>query len=995
MRDRFAASVLPILLAHLGATAAGAASPPPSCTRVHPTFGLEVHLPHRHVVDTARADLDGDGIPDLVVLAANSPLGSRGPEPPPAYTALRVIATSDARLEEKVLFRVGGPAHAGHAPDLLHADLDGDGLRDLLVARYLDPRNRADARLDPFLASATGAFEPGPPLDAGDGIDDWVLGDFDGDGRDDVAVVGDGPVAIWRLLPEEGWRKSSAGFAGDLVRVTAYDVDGDADDDLVGYVWPGRRTLAWLLGDPAAPLSARRAQRLDFRAFGDLRAYDADGRAPHELLVGEWVDDPGWNVRLRALRHEDPGHFGELWRLDLPRRARGYMPFDLDGDSRRDIVVGFAYASPSWPANAASPNPWPGVGTGYLLLHGRGESAPEFGAQSIGAPSLVDLRDVSGDGVVDAVLLAEPGRQGLVWYEGRPGPEFVEPGRYAPAVVQATSSHLAGQADDDGRVDLLAVDRSSPSRVTSLLSAGDGTFEAAPWSELPNPSIAVYYHDVDGDGFSDVLALLDDFFGRERAVKVAYGRGDGTFEPFANHAPGRRFVGLTFGDLDGDGDDDVLATYQRRWPIFVEGREWATGPAHSFPATGCSPSIRPKLIDVDGDGRDDPIHAQCLSEYPVRDRDGLVWRRTLPLGEGGRELFGPARTILEWDAARGSLRGLHAADLDGDGSQDLLVQIGRLEGSALETHTLKGDGTGRYVPLWTGIVPAPDGDTLVDADLDGTLDLVSVSPALQIWRGDGSGRFRVDGARAWYTERDPILADFTDDAIPDAVAHFQLTLEPWRALTRSEGRVLASDEAPPAVELWVHPLVAEREAPTAFDARWRVVTTVEDACDARPATLVRRLDLPAAAPDTPVAFRVSGEREMRIYADPPTGSRRVVLLGPDEARARARWQAAQAEGGFALERIHVLRLNVSALWGPNASRLGDGALVPDGFRLARRVLLSATRVEGMSATAPGADVTFLAVGEDDAGRRAETAASFAAILDAYCERPDADDVVCP
>lgn len=110
------------------------------------------------------------------------------------------------------------------------ADLDGDGVSDLLVSSV------EDVAVQLLLGDGAGGFAS---LAVADLVDvapfDVAFGDFDGDGRLDVAAVDDdAPVIAYALGTDDGlgpW--STRALSGIAVRVHAVDLDGNGTDDLI------------------------------------------------------------------------------------------------------------------------------------------------------------------------------------------------------------------------------------------------------------------------------------------------------------------------------------------------------------------------------------------------------------------------------------------------------------------------------------------------------------------------------------------------------------------------------------------------------------------------------------------------------------------------------------------------------------------------------------------------------------------------------------------
>jgi FG-GAP-like repeat len=191
----------------------------------------------------ASADLSGDGLPDYVAIAPGVPRRLM------QYTAVPGGGYFEAQVP------VGGSG----ATEVALADLTGDGLSELIVARaQLDPnvtvlRNLGSgAFTDPLSfdedAYASGLVAPG----------DLAVGDLTGDGRNDVVVAGSGG-SLSVLVTNAGGDQtagelSATGAAGAAERVALAQLDGDGRLDAVATDSAGTPSVVPLRGDGAGGL---------------------------------------------------------------------------------------------------------------------------------------------------------------------------------------------------------------------------------------------------------------------------------------------------------------------------------------------------------------------------------------------------------------------------------------------------------------------------------------------------------------------------------------------------------------------------------------------------------------------------------------------------------------------------------------------------------------------------------------------------------------------
>lgn len=257
-----------------------------------------------------------------------------------------------------------------------------------------------------------------------------------------------------------------------------------------------------------------------------------------------------------------------------------------------------------------------------------------------------------------------------------------------------------------------------------------GTASSAPPEPAPEPVPAVT-GDLDGDGLGD-LGYLD----RDRDV-VRTWRSDGSALAAPRGTAGRRPVegDVLTGDLDGDGREELVEVDGDGAVVAVRvrrpGQPVVTSPV---PVTPGSSFL---LADVTGDGVLDLV-ASSSEEGPLS--------VTVAVGDGAGGFARPGRWFQgPLDTEDGDTVVVTAADLDGDDAADLVVAVPAGSGAQLRVLTaargrFRGGESVPATPL------REDSGTLVTADLDGdgSPELVyltgsGIEDGVVVWPLDGSG----------------------------------------------------------------------------------------------------------------------------------------------------------------------------------------------------------------------------------------------------------------
>ncbi|MCZ0983293.1 FG-GAP-like repeat-containing protein [Streptomyces diastatochromogenes] len=282
----------------------------------------------------------------------------------------------------------------------------------------------------------------------------------------------------------------------------------------------------------------------------------------------------------------------------------------------------------------------------------------------------------------------------------------------------------------------------TPATASGVNTTGFAT--AANLDDNGRGSSAVAIGDLDGDGTPDLVTAI-----RAEGLGVFLGSGGGGFGAVTKYAAPRTASSLflhsaVIRDVNGDGHQDVISQDARGnvalvWLGDGSGALGAGTAVQLNPTPGC---------DTTGDN-------PCVVRFPTDvavgdfDEDGKPDLATsdtntnnvsVALGDGDGT-FGTA-TQLGLAVGTGP-QGIAAADLDGDGHQDL-VTANTANGTL---SVLAGDGAGGFgtassVPAGVSL---PSAIELADVDEDGTPDAVLVAPgspgSVAVLLGDGAGGF--------------------------------------------------------------------------------------------------------------------------------------------------------------------------------------------------------------------------------------------------------------
>lgn len=361
------------------------------------------------------------------------------------------------------------------------------------------------------------------------------------------------------------------------------------------------------------------------------------------------------------------------------------------------------------------------------------------------------LADIDGDSRLDLVMF---NASAMHVYLGTASGGFL-PVTVAPVPVAVAAFDL-GDMNQDGRVDI-AICSTSAKRVGWVFHDGV-SFQTTTFPAVADFCAEVAALDYTNDGAADMIATLSDLNQILLVPTVA-----GQPAPAGTVVVGSAFSkhgGPLAGDLDGDGDEDLVVLYNDSSDLEIVTLEntpagLVVGALLELSDVGYEVSADGGVLaDWDGDG-DLDIATQTLLALAgqARRRAFLIENTSGPGGLSYAGLFESPISGLGWIGG--------VADLDGDGHNDV----------ATSNTLTRGDGT------FAGFPMKPDfsaGTTSVIVDFDGDGDL-DVRESTSVSWNDATGALRFDGdifplpAIAGHEFRAGVHADFDGDGIPDAM----------------------------------------------------------------------------------------------------------------------------------------------------------------------------------------------------------------------------------
>lgn len=533
------------------------------------------------------------------------------------------------------------------------------------------------------------------------GVNSVLTADIDNDGDLDIFSTSllDNKIAWYENVDGFG------NFGGQQVislaalkvnDVKVADIDLDGDLDLISASRDDNK-IAWYQNFGGGAFGSQQVISTEAFVAQSVFAADLDGDGDQDVLSASRDDNKiAWYENT-----DGRGTFGPqiiistdaIWAIRV-------VATDIDGDGDLDVL-------------SASEQ------DDKIAWYENQDGAGTFSAEIVVSVTVDAVRDVKAvdidlDGDVD-ILTASTFQDKITWFENTDGAGVFSAEKVVSTNADFPLSVDASDLDLDGDIDLLSAS-ANDSKIAWYENTDGlaGTWKQHEVATDAFGAVVVSAANLDGDedvdiltasSFNNTIYWYESFLGRGRVQFGAVNIIGGVFDSQAPHA--------VFGtDIDGDGDTDVLsASYNDNKIAWYPNIQGALGSQRII--TVVADGARDVFAaDIDGDGDMDALSA---SGYD----NSIRWYENFD-GQGSFDLI-----HLVSDNASNAYA-VFAADIDGDGDQDILSASSSDDKIAWYENEDGLGGFGDQIIITKAAKGATD-VLAADIDGDGDMDVASAS----------------------------------------------------------------------------------------------------------------------------------------------------------------------------------------------------------------------------------------------------------------------------
>ena len=544
-------------------------------------------------------DMDGDG--DLDILVQEN------------YKVYDQYGGYYTNQRETILLNEGGQFSSSQVnlfeaySQRLHAiDIDSDGDTDILHTTSSWDGYKSTFSLEVFLNDGQGIFPTTPSSQII--LDDYVYQpqfvDLDGDTDLDIIIDNYGNAGSPALLNDGTGNFTSTSLAVSPGAQAVGDLDGDGDVDILSFSyanadsWRNDGSLQFTLiqsniielsttasvgildlnGDGAGEILQFGATKV-WRNNGDSKNFTVGQRISSIVIDHELTDvDGDGDLDVVGAIYSTGNHIANVWinsndgtltqadSLGIENASEGYRitAGDIDGDGDADLAIlsdGKEYSDQVYGSDLITF--WFNNGSGQFTLNST-HTIPDTIQYSD-----IKFASMDADGDLDLVIVAEDnvysetGSSGIIVATNDGSGGFTFGDRITTGYLQNNFERMAiADFDNDSDMDVFLLNSGGASYV--FLNNGDATF-----TNTMVEALSIYDEgnvvagDMDNDGDTDIVVSYYSFYGgkyySEKAVLLNDGAGNFTDSGISMRTLGYGIYGLNIGDIDNDGDLDVVA----------------------------------------------------------------------------------------------------------------------------------------------------------------------------------------------------------------------------------------------------------------------------------------------------------------------------------------------------------------------------------------------------------------------------------------------------
>lgn len=502
-------------------------------------------------------DLDSDGRPDIVT--SSWPGGSFS-----IHKNTSTPGTIDAGSFAPIVTFTGHTEPRG----VTITDFDGDGKADLAVANQISGSASIYKNIGTPGTITTASFSPRVDFPAGGNSRHILAGDFDGDGKPDLAMTN---------------------WSGPPMSVIRNTVSGLPPPTITGFAPPSglAGTAVTINGTNFSTTPLNNTVRFNgvIATITSATPTSLDVVVPLGAIIGPVTVQVGCNVA------SSPAEF-----IIPPPTITSFAP--INGPPGTTVIITGTNFDPV-PANnivyfgATRTLVTTGTTTELTVTSPQGATYQPVSVTTRGYTAHADRPYVStftGDGVINATTFAL---------------------KVDFATAARPSEVIFGDLDGDGKTDLATINDSSPTVSVLRNTSTTGTISFAAKVDLAagGSSQGMEVGDIDADGKLD-LVTVSDGASQVSVFRNVSTSGTISFSPRVNFATGTTPVSVAIGDLDRDGRIDLAVVNASSNSVSIYRNIGSQGNIAFTPRVNFTTGSTPydvNIVDIDGDSAPDVV----------------------------------------------------------------------------------------------------------------------------------------------------------------------------------------------------------------------------------------------------------------------------------------------------------------------------------------------------------------------------------------------------